>query len=189
MKDIIQKEIKNCLTVLRKGGIIVYPTDTIWGIGCDATNSKAIKKIYKIKKRKISKSMIVLIANINSLNKYVKKIPAEILELIINHSQPTTIIFNNVHNISNDLLSLDGSVAMRVTTDKFCQKLINQLEKPLISTSANISGEKYPEKFKQINSVILNGVDYVVNLRKKEIMSTPSNIIKINNNGSLKKIR
>tara|TARA_Y100000589_G_C27032785_1_gene579728 strand:- start:138 stop:695 length:558 start_codon:yes stop_codon:yes gene_type:complete len=180
----LNNEIYNALKVLKKGGVILYPTDTVWGIGCDATNSKAIKKIYEIKKRKDSKALISLVANEDQLKNYTDyKIKLE------QYKKPTTIIYPYVKNLAKDLLAEDKSAAIRVVKDLFCKKLILNFSKAIVSTSANLSGEKHPEKFLDINQTILKSVDYIVNLRKTEIMTTPSDILKIMKNGSLIKLR
>jgi len=180
----LNNEIYNALKVLKKGGVILYPTDTVWGIGCDATNSKAIKKIYEIKKRKESKALISLVANEDQLKNYTDyKIKLEL------HKKPTTIIYPYVKNLAKDLLAEDKSAAIRVVKDLFCKKLILNFSKAIVSTSANLSGEKHPEKFLDINQTILKSVDYIVNLRKTEIMTTPSDIFKIMKNGSQIKLR
>jgi len=184
-KEIITKAI----TILKQGGIILYPTDTVWGIGCDATNFNAVKKIFKLKQREESKALICLVNNYNMLEKHVDNVPNiayNILDLAIN---PTTVIYDNPAGVAENLIAKDNTLAIRVTQDKFCQKLIKYLGKPLVSTSANIAGESTPKSFKEIDDAILKGVDYVVNLQTEKIAKNPSTIIKLSNSGDVKIIR
>jgi L-threonylcarbamoyladenylate synthase len=185
-----EREINNAVEVLKKGGIILYPTDTIWGIGCDATNDAAIQKIFHLKKREESKSMIILLDSENKLIRYVKEVPEQAWDLIEFSTRPLTIIYNNGLNVSKKLIADDGSIAIRVTKDPFCRQLINKLGKPIVSTSANISGEPSPESFADIDSAVLNGVDYVINLRQNEKpQESPSVILKLGKNGQIRFIR
>ena len=177
-------EIKKTLEVLKNGGIILYPTDTIWGLGCDATNKDAIAKIYEIKKREDNKALISLVANKKQLREITNQIP----EFDIT-SKPTTVIYPTVKNIHPSLLDQNGSGAIRIVQDKFCQNLIQKFKKPIVSTSANISGNISPKKFSEIDNRIKHNVDYIVNLRKNELMSQPSTIILIKKDGIIKKIR
>ena len=180
----MEKEIHNALKVLKKGGIILYPTDTIWGIGCDATNIKSVAKIYQIKKRDDSKALISLIANKQQLKIYTKDFPEEAENI-----SPTTIIYKNTKGLAKNLLANNGSAAIRIVKDKFCNDLITQFGKAVVSTSANVSKQTPPKEFSEITKDIIDNVDYVVNLRKNEIMSTPSHILEITSDGSVKKIR
>ena len=180
----MQIEINNALNILKKGGIILYPTDTIWGIGCDATNSDAVSTIFKIKKRVDSKALISLVADKQQLKNITGKIP----DLDIT-SSPTTIIYPTTKGLSRKLLASNGSAAIRITKDYFCQKLIKKFGKAIISTSANISGVANPKKFSEISEEIKTNVDYIVNLRQDELMESPSVILKINEDGSIIKIR
>jgi len=184
----MDQEIENTYQILKKGGIILYPTDTIWGIGCDATNKEAIKKIYKLKKRTQSKALIILIAEYANLYKLIKQVSPDAYQHM-NKKEATTVIFDDVKNITQELLSKDGSAAIRLVNDNFCQKLIIKLGKPIVSTSANISGGENPYKFSDINDELKENVDYIVNLRQEEIMNKPSSIIKINLDGRIEKIR
>ena len=179
----IEEEIRRSSNIIKKGGVILYPTDTIWGIGCDATNEEAILKIFKIKNREERKALISLVANQKQLFDITNVIPK--IDLT---SCPTTIIYPNVKKLNSRLLS-NGSAAIRIVKDKFCKELIHRINNPLVSTSANISGKKTPNQFSEISKDIINNVDYIVNLRKNEIMKNPSNIIKLSTNGSTKKIR
>jgi len=180
----MQEEILESLKVLKSGGVILYPTDTIWGIGCDATNSEAINKVYQIKKRTESKALISLVEDKNHLLKITNKAPEE-----AERKKPTTIIYNNISGLASNLKAQNGSAAVRIVQDNFCQKLIKKFKKPIISTSANISGKNSPTQFSEISEEIKNNVDYIVNLRKNEIMNISSSIIKINKDGSIQKIR
>ena len=167
-------EILKTVQYLKNGGIIIYPSDTIWAIGCDATNSKAINKIFKIKKRDSSSPLICLMNDYQMLNKYVNltKKNKHFLEL---QKKPTTIIFNKV----KELNFYKNSIAVRIPNDEFCQKLIKEFKKPITSTSVNITGDRFPESFDEINNDILNQIDYPVNLRRNEKLKTPSQIIKL----------
>jgi len=184
----MDQEIANAVEVLKKGGIILYPTDTIWGIGCDANNKEAVNKIFTLKKRAKSKALIILIAEYTNLYKLMLQVPPSAFNEMHN-KLPTTIIFDNVNNICKEILANDGSAAIRLVKDKFCQEIIFNLGNPIISTSANISGQKNPIEFNEINKELINSVDYVVNLRQDQIMETPSRIIKIGTNGEIIKIR
>jgi L-threonylcarbamoyladenylate synthase len=177
-------EINNALKTLKEGGVILYPTDTIWGIGCDATNPKAIAKIYEIKKREDSKALISLVAN----EKQLKRITPSIPKIDIT-SKPTTIIYPKAENLSKNLLASNGSAAIRITKDEFCKQLITKFGKAIVSTSANISGNESPKQFSEIDLEIKNNVDYIVNLRQNELMTTPSTILLINEDNSITKIR
>lgn len=182
-------EINNCIEVLSQGGLILYPTDTVWGIGCDATNEKAIQKVYALKRRKDSKALICLVANDAMLERHIEKVPEvayDILDLAI---KPTTIVYDNPIGIAKNAIALDNTMAIRVASDKFCQYLINKFKKPIISTSANIAGAPTPNSFKEIDPVILKGVDYIVNLQHDKKNGTPSAIIKLSNDGTVKVIR
>lgn len=189
-KKKLEQEINNTLEVLNKNGIILYPTDTIWGIGCDATNYKAVEKINKIKKRTKDKNFIVLIDDIKKLNNYVENIPEILYDLIESIDTPLTIIYPYAKNLTKNVIAKDNSIGIRITKDVFCKKLIQLFGKPIISTSANISGEENPIYFNKISKDIINSVDYVVDLfhdRIKEIK--PSTIIKLKVNGEFSVIR
>ena len=177
-------EINKALATLKQGGIILYPTDTIWGIGCDSSNTDAIAKIFKLKKRADSKALITLVATKEQLKSITKTIP----DLDIT-SNPTTIVYHNVKGLNQNLLAENGSAAIRIVQDKFCKKLILSFGKAIVSTSANISGEMTPKQFSEISKEIKNNVDYIVNLRQNELMSTPSTILMINEDTSITKIR
>ena len=186
----IQEDLKKAVECLKKGGIILYPTDTIWGIGCDATNSDAIKKIFEIKKRSDSKSMLVLVNNEAALERLVDEIPDVNWELLETAVNPITIIYDDAHGVAPELLADDGSLGIRITKESFSNELCRRLGKPLVSTSANISGEKSPGVFSEISDEIKKNVDYIVNFRQKDTVNkTPSNIIKLGKGGIFKIIR
>lgn len=173
----MEEEIKNSVKVLKSGGTLVYPTDTIWGIGCDATNSKAVNKIYKLKKRSKNKNLIVLIDDKNKLENYVKSIPEIAWGLIDNVDKPLTIIYPEGKNLAKNILGPDGSVAIRITKGEFCKKLIREFGKPIVSTSANISGNTPPLSFRKIPKEIIDKVDYVVNLYRDTINEVKASTI------------
>lgn len=186
----IDKEVQKAGNILQAGGNILYPTDTIWGIGCDARRQESVQNIYRIKQRADFKSMLVLVDSISLLEDYVESIPAKALEIINKTSKPTTIIYPNARNLASNLLAPDGSIGIRITSDPFCKELIEYLGYPIVSTSANISGEASPGSFHQISSSIRSQVDYVVDRRQDETASSsPSAIIKLEEDGSLTTIR
>jgi len=186
----INSEINSALEVLKAGGTILYPTDTIWGIGCDATNSEAVQKVNAIKGRSDDKSLIVLLENENSLGKYVKDIPPAAWDLIEFAKKPLTIVYPGVVNMSAEILAKDGSAGIRVVKHLFCEEILAKLRKPIVSTSANISGMPSPSHFDEISEEILSAVDYIVNLPESvDSNALPSSIIKFNADGSFKIIR
>jgi L-threonylcarbamoyladenylate synthase len=184
-----KKEIDNAITILNEGGLILYPTDTVWGIGCDATNKEAIEKIFKLKKRSDKKTMICLVSNQFMLEQYVEKVPEPAYDIMDLSERPVTIIYDNPRGVADNLIAEDNTLAIRVASDNFCQQLIKKFKKPIVSTSANIAGEQTPGSFSEISELILKGVDYVVNLEQKKINNSPSSIIKLGNDGIVKIIR
>ena len=185
MKDKIIKAKE----VILNGGVILYPTDTIWGIGCSAIIESSIKKIFRIKRRDNSKLLISLVSSIEMLERYVKKVPECALEYLYNEP-PTTIIYPKVKGLNQILYGKNESIAIRLVKDNFCKALIDEINIPLISTSANISGNPFPKKFKEIDKRIINQVDYVVNLNDSNLInSKPSRIIKVSLNGQIEVIR
>jgi len=183
-------DIKKALEVLKSGGIILYPTDTIWGIGCDATNEKAVEKIYQIKKREDSKSMLVLMENPALLERYVTEVPEIAWDLIEIATTPLTVIFSNAKNLAKNLIADDGSIGIRFTKEAFSSQLLQRFRRPLVSTSANFSGEKSPAYFDEISEEIRNQVDYVVEYRQDDnTPSQPSSIIKLGVGGQIEIIR
>lgn len=185
----MEKEIGNALNTLKKGGLLLYPTDTIWGIGCDASNAEAVDKIYKLKQREESKSMICLVSDMKMLQQYVEEVPEAAYDIMKYAARPTTIIYDKPIRIAENLIAKDNTLAIRVTNDPFCQKLIRKLRRPLVSTSANLSGTASPKEFKEIQPAILEGVDYVVNLHRTKKNTQPSAIIQLKNDGTVKVIR
>lgn len=185
-----ETDIKHCLEVLDEEGIILYPTDTIWGIGCDATKSKAIKRIFELKKREEKKSMIILVDDEKMISDYVLNPSQKILSFINSATKPTTAIFKNAVHLPVNLVNEDGSVAVRIVKDEFCCELIRKLKKPLVSTSANISGENSPQNFREVSDKIKNGVDYMVQHRQNDFSKgLPSSIILLNANNEIEFIR
>jgi len=183
------QEISNAVEVLKKGGLIVYPTDTVWGIGCDATNYEAVERIYALKKRAESKAMICLVANFRMLEQYIEAVPEVAYDILKYSSVPTTIVYDKPVHVATNLIGDDNSLAVRVVNDTFCQKIIGYLKKPIVSTSANLSGQKAPQSFQQIPKEILEGVDYVVNLQRTKKSSNPSSVIKLSADGQVRVIR
>lgn len=182
-------EIKNALVILKRGGIILYPTDTVWGIGCDATNAEAVEKIYKLKNKAESRSMICLVSDFKMLNEYIEEIPEVAYDILKYSAEPTTIIYDDPIRIAENLIAPDNSLGMRVMQEDFVKTLIKKLRKPLVSTSANLHGSKTPRSYKEIDPVILQGVDYVVNLHREKKSGKPSSIIKLGKDGAVKIIR
>jgi L-threonylcarbamoyladenylate synthase len=190
MNEELKIEIKKALEVLKSGGIILYPTDSIWGIGCDATNAEAVKKIYAIKKRAESKSMILLLDNESRLLSYVKEVPEQAWSLIEFAEKPLTIIYDDARNLPADIIADDGSIGIRITKDDFCKNLIGLFRKPIVSTSANISGEKSPATFAEISEEIKNSVDHIVKWRQNDNRpQEASTIIRLKKGGLLQFLR
>ena len=185
----INQEVHNAFEIIKEGGIILYPTDTVWGIGCDATNPEAVAKIYALKKRAESQSMIVLMNGDRMLHHVFREIPDVAWEIMDCAEKPTTLILDNPLNVAANLISSDKSLGVRVVQDPFCFKLLERMKKPLVSTSANISGQPTPKSFKEISPEIIKGVDYVVNLHHEKIAGNPSSIIKLTNDLQVKIIR
>jgi L-threonylcarbamoyladenylate synthase len=183
-------EVEAALNVLRNGGLILYPTDTIWGLGCDATDEEAIKKIYSLKQRDDSKSLIILVADERDVLQYVASPDLAVFDFIEQQTRPTTIIFDNAVGLPNNLIAEDGSIAIRIVRDEFCRHLIKRLRKPLVSTSANISGQPSPKFFDEVSDEIKRGVDYIVQWRQADKKpSQPSQIIKWKGGGLYDVIR
>jgi len=188
--SMIDTEVKKAGDIILSGGIILYPTDTIWGIGCDATNRESVENIYRIKQRADNKSMLVLVNGIAMLDEYLEEMPLQALEIIKQTGKPTTIIYPGARNLADNLVAPDGSIGIRITFDPFCRKLIEITGKPIVSTSANISGEQSPVAFHKIKASIREQIDYVVNWRQDETTpSTPSTIIKLEEDGTFTTIR
>lgn len=178
-KKPIQFDFKPALQALTAGELILYPTDTIWGIGCDATNAEAVEKVYKLKRREESKAMVCLVQSEVQLERYCQAIPDVAYDIYEFAEKPTTLILDQAKGIAPNAIAEDGSCAFRIPKDNFCQKLLQQFKKPLIATSANISGQPAPKGFKEIQTEILEGVSYVVPLPDNTSENKPSTIIKI----------
>ena len=185
----MHQELKNCVEHLKNGGIILYPTDTLWGIGCDANNINAIKKIYDLKKRIDSKALICMVADERMLSRYIKDIPEVALDIIEVAENPTTIIYDNPQNVASNLIASDNSLGIRIPDDEFCFQLLRKFNGAIVSTSANISGEPSPKSFSEISNEILKGVDYVVNSHREKTAQKPSSIIKLSSAGLVTIIR
>ena len=184
------EDLKNAVDCMRKGGIILYPTDTIWGIGCDARNSEAVKKIFNLKQRADSNSMLVLVNNEAALERIVEETPEIAWELLEAAVNPLTVIYDGARNVAPELIAEDGSLGVRITKERFSNELSRRLGAPLVSTSANISGQKSPANYSEISDEIKKGVDYIVNYRRKDkTPAAPSNIIKLGKKGEVKVIR
>ncbi len=185
----INAEVHKTLEVIQNGGIILYPTDTVWGIGCDATNAEAVKKIYALKQREESKSMIVLMNGEKMMYNVFKEIPETAWQILDLSEKPTTLILDNPRNVAANIIADDKTLGVRIVKEPFCFKLMERMKKPLVSTSANISGMFTPKSFKEISPEIINGVDYVVNLQRDKICDKPSTIIKLSLDNQVKIIR
>ena len=181
--------MEKALEILKNGGVILYPTDTIWGIGCDATNVEAINKIFEIKKREKTKSMIILVENERRLQDLVD-VPEMAWQIIDLSEKPVTIVYENPKNLPKEILAEDGSIGIRLVKDDFCKKLIGKLNKPLVSTSANFSGDKSPLKFSDISEELIDAVDYAVE-ENRELVSkySGSSVIKVWSDGRVKVLR
>ena len=183
-------DIDHCLQTLKQGGIILYPTDTIWGIGCDATNASAVKKIFALKQRPEKKSFIILLADKRDILKYVSQPDPHVFDYLETVQKPTTIIYEGAIGIADDLVADDGTAAIRIVKEPFCRHLINRFKKPIVSTSANISGQPPPRFFLEISADIINHADYVVRYRQDDTtIHQPSSIIKWEKNGAITVIR
>lgn len=183
-------DIKNALKVLRAGGVILYPTDTVWGLGCDATNAEAVRKVYAIKNREDSKSLIILVNSVDMLSRYVYNPPDVALQMAELTDRPLTIVYDRGRSLAEGVTSTDGSVGVRLCNDPFCDDLIMALRKPLVSTSANISGEDAPVLFDEISEEIKAAVDYVCLWRQDDrSRAKASSVIRVSGNGVVKILR
>ena len=184
------EDIKKACEVMAAGGIILYPTDTIWGIGCDATNEKAVQRVYELKRRTDNKAMLGLMDSEAKLDRYVSDVPDIAWDLISVSDKPLTIIYSSAKNLATNLLGADGSVGIRITNEEFSKKLCERFRKPLVSTSANVSGEPSPANFSEVSEVIKEGVDYTVSYRQDDMSkAAPSGIIKLGAGGLVQVIR
>ncbi|UYW00344.1 threonylcarbamoyl-AMP synthase [Flavobacterium agricola] len=177
--DAINTEVHNAYEVIKNGGIILYPTDTVWGIGCDATNPEAVKKIYALKKREETKSMIALLNGDRMLYNIFREIPETAFQIMDLSEKPTTLILDQPKNVAANLIAPDNTLGVRLVKEPFCYKLMERMKKPLVSTSANISGQPTPKTFAEIDPEIISGVDYVVNIQRDKVCKKPSTIIKL----------
>ena len=177
-----EKDIEQCLDVLRKGGTILYPTDTIWGVGCDATDEKAVAKVYQLKKRSDEKAMIVLVADEGGVMRHVAAPDLSLFDYLATTIKPTTVIYDGALGFADNLVGNDGSIAIRICHDEFCRHLLRRFRKPIVATSANISGMPSPKNFKEIAEEIKNGVDYIVQHKQEDkTPAQPSSLIKWHN--------
>lgn len=185
----INKEVHKAYEIIKNGGVILYPTDTVWGLGCDATNEEAVKKIYTIKKRVESKSMIVLVHSDRLLYQVFKNIPPVAFDILDCAEKPTTLILDQPKTVAKNLIAEDDSLGIRIVTTPFCFKLIERMKKPLVSTSANISGVATPTRFSEISKEIIEAVDYVVKLDQEKVCKKSSTVIKLTNDSQVKILR
>ncbi len=186
----LQEDINEACEVLHRGGVILYPTDTIWGIGCDATNSEAVKRVYEIKRRTDSKALIILTDAMSKVDYYIENVPSIAYDLVELSHKPLTIVYDGARNLAPELIAEDGSVGIRVTQENVSQALCRRFRKAIVSTSANISGEKSPETFADISDEIKHAVDYIIEARQDEnYTAEPSSIIKLSAGGLIKIIR
>lgn len=184
-----KSEIPKALEVLNNQKILLYPTDTVWGIGCDATLEETVAKVFKIKQRLESKSLIVLVDDVKMLQKYIPNIPETVINLLSKTTKPTTVIYSNPIGLAKNVVSSVHTVAIRITKNEFCRELIEKFGKPIVSTSANISGNATPKSFKEIEKPILDSVDYIVNLKREEVNKKSSTILKVDEQGEITVLR
>jgi len=190
MKNEFGTDLAAALKVLRSGGVILYPTDTVWGLGCDATNAKAVSRVYEIKQRAENKSLIILVNSVAMLERYVENPPEVAIEMAELSEKPLTVVYDRGRSLAEGVASSDGSVGVRVCTEPFCDALIDALRKPLVSTSANISGSNSPAIFDEISEEVKAAVDYVCLWRQDDrSRARPSSVIKVSGNGIVKILR
>jgi len=185
----LTEEIHSALPILINQKTLLYPTDTVWGIGCDATSEEAVAKIFEIKQRSESKSLVILVDSFEMLKKYVPKVSEAVLALLSKTTNPTTIIYDNPVGLAKNVVAADNTVAIRIVQNEFCRELIRLFGKPIVSTSANISGNPTPKSFAEIEPSILDSVDYVVNLHREEVNEKSSTILKIDEKGTITVLR
>lgn len=186
----MQEDVKKVLEVLHQGGVVLYPTDTIWGLGCDATNAEAIDRLYSIKQRDPEKSMLILLDSEARVERYVEDMPDIAWDLMEVSDKPLTLVYHQARNLPDNLLASDGSIGIRVTSDPFCLELLKRFKKPIVSTSANWSNQPFPSNFQEIDPGLIRSVDYVVKHRQDEKKkSSPSSVIKVGPGGEVKVIR
>ncbi len=185
----MQNDLKNTLNILKKGGLFLYPTDTVWGIGCDATEENAVKKVFDLKRRTESKSLIILVDSWEMLQQYIKKIPPKVSCVLEGSSRPTSVIYKNPKGLADNVIANDNTVAIRIVNDDFCKRLIKKFGKPIVSTSANYSGKSTPKSFSEIDETLIDKVDYVVNLNREKKFGVSSQIVKIDHKGKIDFLR
>jgi L-threonylcarbamoyladenylate synthase len=186
---VITEIINKSEQVLKQGKTLLYPTDTVWGIGCDATSEEAVAKVFEIKQRSESKSLVILVDSFDMLQKYIPKVSKAVLELLSKTTNPTTIIYDNPVGLAKNVVAADNTVAIRIVQNEFCRELIRMFAKPIVSTSANISGNPTPKSFDEIEKSILDSVDYIVNLQRAAINEKSSTILKVNEKGEITVLR
>ena len=185
-----ENDIKNCVAILEQGGTILYPTDTIWGIGSDALNEKAVDEVYQLKQRPAEKSLIVLLADARDILQYVASPHPDIIAIVESFDKPTTVIYDGALGFPDNVVNKDGSIGIRVTNDEFCRALIKRFRKPIVSTSANLSGQPGADLFNKIDTTIISGADYVVQYRQDDtVVRQPSRLVRIEEDGSLDILR
>ncbi|MCC7523616.1 MAG: threonylcarbamoyl-AMP synthase [Chitinophagaceae bacterium] len=190
MQNNFEQDVSECFKVLTKGGLILYPTDTIWGIGCDPTNASSVQRIFDLKKRSDKKSMIILVADEREILRYVANADLRIFDYLNQTNRPTTVIYEGAIGLAENLVNEDGTIAIRICKDTFCRHLIKRFQKPIVSTSANISGQSFSGNFSAIADEIKNGVDYIVKYRQDDaVPAAPSSIIKWKNDGQVQVLR
>ncbi|MDE6368302.1 MAG: threonylcarbamoyl-AMP synthase [Muribaculaceae bacterium] len=190
MNEAVNQDLNNCLEALKCGGIIIYPTDTVWGIGCDATNSEAVKRVFEIKRRADSKALITLVDSVAALERVVDEVPEVAYQLVDVAVEPMTIVYDRGVGVAPELLAEDGSIGVRITAEEFSRELCRRFRRPIVSTSINISGEDAPHSFAEINPELLDAVDYVCESKRDEPWATkPSTVIKLSSGGVIKILR
>lgn len=185
----MKEEVEQAIKILESGGVLIYPTDTVWGIGCDATNERAVTRVFEIKQRSESKSLIILVDSMEMLQNYIPVIPEAVSRILSEAKRPTTVVYDHPKGLAPNVVAQDDTVAIRIVRHEFCKDLIRNFGKPIVSTSANISDQKTPGSFGEIDHSLLNRVDYIVNLPQKEPQNTASQIIKVNDLGEIEYIR
>ena len=190
MDSALNNDLTNCLEVLKRGGVIIYPTDTVWGIGCDATNSKAVKRIYEIKRRADSKALITLVDSVAALERVVDEVPEVGYQLVEVAVDPLTVVYDRGIGVAPELLAEDGSIGVRITSEEFSRELCRRFRRPIVSTSVNVSGEPSPKSFEEITPELLSAADYVCESgRDKPWASKPSTVIKLSAGGVVEILR
>ena len=190
MPEDFSHDIEQCIVTLREGGVILYPTDTLWGIGCDATNAKAVERILQLKRRPDEKAMIVLVADEKDVLKYVAHADLRVFDYLHQNPKPVTVVYEGAIGLADNLIGKDGTVAIRICNDIFCKHLIKRLRKPIVSTSANISGAPFPKLFAEITGEIKNAVDYIVKYRQDDkTIAEPSSVVRWNKDASVTVLR